>query len=81
MVMRIILSPAKKMKEDLDGPAPLGLPRYLERTQQLLAYLRGLDLPALRKLLWPAMSSSPGSITSASSTWTWGGPHPRPPGL
>ena len=51
MVMRIILSPAKKMKEDLDGPAPLGLPRYLERTQQLLAYLRGLDLPALRKLL------------------------------
>ena len=45
MVMRIILSPAKKMKEDLDGPAPLGLPRYLERTQQLLAYLRGLDLP------------------------------------
>ena len=49
--MQIILSPAKKMRRDTDSLPPLGLPRYLDRTRQLLAHLQGLDLPALRRLL------------------------------
>ena len=49
--MQIILSPAKKMNRDLDSLPPLDLPLYLERTEQLLSYLRGLSLSGLRKLL------------------------------
>ena len=49
--MRIIISPAKKMKEDLDGLSPRALPALLPRTRELLALLRSLTLPELRKLL------------------------------
>lgn len=49
--MRIIISPAKKMNEDLDGLPPSGLPVLLEETERLLTYLRGLALPELKKLL------------------------------
>lgn len=49
--MEIIISPAKKMRPDLDGLPPLTAPIYLDRTQRLLAWLKGLDLQRLKKLL------------------------------
>ena len=49
--MRIIISPAKKMNEDLDGLPPKELPALLEETEQLLGYLKGLSLTELKKLL------------------------------
>ena len=49
--MRIIVSPAKKMNADPDGLPPREAPRFLERTQILLDWLRGLDLEGLRRLL------------------------------
>lgn len=49
--MKMIISPAKKMKADLDGPAPRALPGALPRTERLRAYLRGLSYQELKKLL------------------------------
>lgn len=49
--MRIIISPAKKMKDDLDGLPPRELPCLLEETEQLLSYLKSLPLSELKKLL------------------------------
>ncbi len=49
--MRIIISPAKKMNDDLDGLPPRDLPVLLGETERLLAHLKGLSLPELKKLL------------------------------
>lgn len=49
--MRIILSPAKKMREDTDSLAPQGQPLFLERARQLLGVLRAMPLGTLKKLL------------------------------
>ncbi len=49
--MKIIISPAKKMREDCDSIAPLGQPEFLERTSILLEYLRGLSYEGLKTLL------------------------------
>ncbi|MCI8317074.1 MAG: peroxide stress protein YaaA [Lachnospiraceae bacterium] len=49
--MKIILSPAKKMREHTDDLAPLGLPVFLEDTKQILAWLRGLSYAEMKKLL------------------------------
>ncbi len=38
--MRIILSPAKKMNDDLDTLESLGLPEYIAQSEQILAWLR-----------------------------------------
>lgn len=48
--MKIILSPAKKMKEDLENLAPLGLPAFLGRTEELLSWLRSKSHEELKKL-------------------------------
>ena len=48
--MRIIISPAKKMRVDTDSFAPDGLPPFLPETGRLLAALREMDGPALQKL-------------------------------
>ncbi len=48
--MRIIAAPAKKMNMDLDGFAPEGLPRFLEKTRVLLAALREMTPEQLQKL-------------------------------
>ncbi len=48
--MRIIISPAKKMREDTDSLAPSGLPDFLPETQRLLDTLRQMDARALQKL-------------------------------
>lgn len=49
--MKIIISPAKKMRVDTDGLPPLGLPRFLDWAEVLGDYLRGLDYRALKRLL------------------------------
>lgn len=49
--MRLIISPAKKMKEDTDSFPCAGLPRLLPRTQVLLDRLRSLSDQEL-KALW-----------------------------
>lgn len=48
--MRIIISPAKKMNVDTDSLEWLALPRFLERTEQLLARLQSMSYAELKKL-------------------------------
>jgi len=40
--MRIIISPAKKMKTDTDSPLDVSIPKFMEQTEVLLEYLKGL---------------------------------------
>ena len=49
--MKIIISPAKKMREDLDGFAPEGLPVFLPRTERLLEAMRAMS-PRVLQDLW-----------------------------
>lgn len=49
--MRFIISPAKKMKTDTDTLAPAGLPAYLDRTQELLDWMRKRSLSEM-KAVW-----------------------------
>lgn len=49
--MKIILSPAKKMKTDLETLEPLALPVFLEQTEELLHWLREKSYEEL-KILW-----------------------------
>ena len=49
--MKILLSPAKKMNADVDFLEPRQLPALLERTEQLVQYLRSLPYEELKKLL------------------------------
>ena len=48
--MRIIISPAKQMLEDTDTLAPLGTPVFMEKTGELLQYLRQLSYEEAKKL-------------------------------
>lgn len=48
--MKIIISPAKKMNVDTDSLEWLALPRFLERTEQLLARLQSMSYAELKKL-------------------------------
>lgn len=49
--MNVIISPAKQMRGDPDGPAPASLPDFLPQAQRLLDHLKGLDYAALKRLL------------------------------
>ena len=49
--MKIIISPAKRMKEDTDGMPVLGMPTFPEKTGMLYEYLKGLSLEELKALL------------------------------
>ena len=49
--MKLLISPAKKMREDTDFLAPKSAPALLEHARVLADWLRGLDYPALKKLL------------------------------
>nr|WP_312813828.1 peroxide stress protein YaaA [Sedimentibacter sp.] len=40
--MRIIISPAKKMKTDTDSPLDVGTPEFLKETEMLLEYLKDM---------------------------------------
>lgn len=48
--MRIILSPAKRMNEDLDTLAPQGLPIYISQAEEILSWLREQSPERLQKL-------------------------------
>lgn len=48
--MRVIISPAKKMRTDTDSMAWQELPSFLDMTQQLLEVLRSMEPEALQKL-------------------------------
>lgn len=50
-MMRILISPAKKMRTDTDTLAPKGLPVFLKEAEQLLEWMRRLS-PEEAKLLW-----------------------------
>ena len=54
--MKIIISPAKKMREDLDGFAPEGLPVFLPRSERLLEALRAMS-PRELQALWKCNDS------------------------
>lgn len=49
--MRIIISPAKKMNAETDILAPAGQPVFLEKTEELKEYVRGLSYREA-KALW-----------------------------
>ena len=48
--MKIILSPAKTMNEDLDTLEPLGLPEYITQSEEILAWLREQSPGHLQKM-------------------------------
>lgn len=48
--MRIIISPAKKMNVDTDTAPYRDMPLYLERAQELMEYMRGLDYARCRAI-------------------------------
>lgn len=48
--MRIIISPAKTMNVDPDGLPCQGLPRFLDKTEQIFQTLQGMSYDALKKL-------------------------------
>ena len=47
--MRIILSPAKKMNENPDTIEPLGIPEYVNQTEEILLWLRNQTHEELQK--------------------------------
>ena len=49
--MKAIISPAKKMRTDMEGWACTALPAYLSRSETLLAWIRELSYPE-QKALW-----------------------------
>lgn len=49
--MKIIISPAKRMKEDTDAMPVLDRPMFLDKTRQLYAYLKGLSCQELQALM------------------------------
>ncbi len=49
--MKIIISPAKKMKEDFDSFAVTNMPMFLDKTKIILEKLKSMSLSEL-KLLW-----------------------------
>ena len=54
--MRIIVSPAKKMKSDPDSFAVSGLPMFLPKAEQLLSTMRGMS-PEELKQVWKCSDS------------------------
>lgn len=48
--MKMILSPAKKMKVDTDSLAPTGLPKFIEQAEALSHWLKGQSPEALKSL-------------------------------
>lgn len=48
--MKIILSPAKQMNMDLDSLEPLGLPVFMEQSEEILSWLREQTYGELQKL-------------------------------
>lgn len=51
--MRIIISPAKRMRVATDSPRPLGVPLFLDEAKEILAWMQGLPYPEAKRL-WEA---------------------------
>ena len=49
--MKIILSPAKKMVTDTDSIAPVGMPEFLDKTTEILSWMKSLKKEKL-KAIW-----------------------------
>lgn len=49
--MRILISPAKKMRPDADGPVHTALPQFLSRAQAIMARLQAMSADELQ-VLW-----------------------------
>ena len=49
--MKIILSPAKKMITDTDSIAPVGIPDFLDKTAEILSWMKNLKKDEL-KAIW-----------------------------
>ena len=49
--MKIILSPAKKMITDTDSIAPVGMPDFLDKTAEILSWMKSLKKDEL-KAIW-----------------------------
>lgn len=50
--MQIIISPARRMKNDSDSLPVSQLPQYMDKTQQILAYMRSLSYSEIHQLWW-----------------------------
>ena len=48
--MKIILSPAKKMITDTDSIAPVGLPEFIDRTAEILSWLKSQSKEELKSI-------------------------------
>ena len=48
--MRIIISPAKKMNVDTDTLEPMGLPGFLENTEEIMKWMQSLSFAEAREL-------------------------------
>ena len=48
--MKIILSPAKKMINDTDSIAPVGLPRFIDKTTEILSWMKGKSKEELKSV-------------------------------
>ena len=70
--MKILISPAKKMRSDPDTLAPEALPALLSETERLLSALRAMTPGELRPC-GAAATPSPPRIWSGCGTWTCGG--------
>lgn len=49
-MLKIIISPAKKMNVVEEAPVEASTPRFLERTEEIKEYLRGLDYGTLKEI-------------------------------
>ena len=50
--MKIIISPARRMKSDPDSLPYDSLPQYLEQSQEILKWLKTLTFKQLHRLWW-----------------------------
>lgn len=48
--MKIIISPAKKMRVDNDAFAPCGLPSYIDKTEYLMEYMKSLTYEQCKEI-------------------------------
>ena len=56
--MKIILSPAKKMVTDTDSIAPVGMPNFLDKTTEILSWMKGLEKDKLNLRILSAFYGS-----------------------
>ena len=68
-VMRIILSPAKKMNVNTDDLAPCGLPAFMEQTEEDRPLPAGTCLTGRQRSCGHAMTGSQNRITTGFSKW------------